>query len=454
MDENLKKRLIGAGVIFALVVAVIPELLTGPAPNEPQVHLQGNQQMVSIDLTSDSLKASAAQSPSKSIDESVHAAAAPTMDSGSVIQSIQQWWRGIWHPKALSTSSNPLPAVAPAPAETTAVASAAESGFTPIEPNKVSESKTDAPQTAPKVNPTEAAAAGVAAVGLAAQAIQATSNGKPDAKVPDKALEKAPENANDKAARPANHDKATDATAKSALKTESQISGNDAHKDASKEHAKEQGKDHGKDVGKDLSKESVNKPSDFKVKLSDEGAKANKQAADKHSSETHPDDKGKEDKSKASKPKDDKVNISKPVDSGIDKKSHAEVEKAKPHATDAKKDSRKEASTEAHPESVKEARNDKDKNKAKEHIKDTVTDDGIHKPTHYIVHLGSFSDKQNAEVLAAKLRKEGLRARLVESHNGQTIYYRVRLAPESEREKAEKDVLLLKKMGIDARISP
>ena len=63
-----------------------------------------------------------------------------------------------------------------------------------------------------------------------------------------------------------------------------------------------------------------------------------------------------------------------------------------------------------------------------------VTNVGL---TAWVVQLGSFSNKDNAESLNQKLRKEGYRSFVEPLKQKNTIVYRVRVGPELEKSEAE-----------------
>lgn len=50
MDRPLKERLVGACILVATVVIVVPELLSGPARRPPPAPADGNRRLVEIDL--------------------------------------------------------------------------------------------------------------------------------------------------------------------------------------------------------------------------------------------------------------------------------------------------------------------------------------------------------------------------------------------------------------------
>jgi len=72
----------------------------------------------------------------------------------------------------------------------------------------------------------------------------------------------------------------------------------------------------------------------------------------------------------------------------------------------------------------------------------------------WAVQLGSFSNKDNAERLAASLRKQGYAAFLsdVSTANGQM--HRVRIGPQKDRESAEQMAARLLKVGQKGKVVP
>ena len=63
-----------------------------------------------------------------------------------------------------------------------------------------------------------------------------------------------------------------------------------------------------------------------------------------------------------------------------------------------------------------------------------VTNVGL---TAWVVQLGSFSNKENAESLNQKLRKAGYRSFVEPLKQGETLVFRVRVGPELEKSQAE-----------------
>jgi len=72
----------------------------------------------------------------------------------------------------------------------------------------------------------------------------------------------------------------------------------------------------------------------------------------------------------------------------------------------------------------------------------------------WAVQLGSFSNKENAEKLAANLRKQGYAAFLSQltTENGQL--HRVRIGPQKDRESAEEMARRLAKVGQKGQVVP
>jgi DedD protein len=65
----------------------------------------------------------------------------------------------------------------------------------------------------------------------------------------------------------------------------------------------------------------------------------------------------------------------------------------------------------------------------------------------FAVQLGSFSNKQNAEKLAADLRKQGFAAFLSQLNTGSGELHRVRIGPQKDRQAAEAMAARLKAAG-------
>ena len=72
----------------------------------------------------------------------------------------------------------------------------------------------------------------------------------------------------------------------------------------------------------------------------------------------------------------------------------------------------------------------------------------------WAVQLGSFSNKQNAEKLAADLRKQGYAAFLSQHKTGSGQLHRVRIGPQKDRESAEAMAARLLKVGHKGQVLP
>ena len=72
----------------------------------------------------------------------------------------------------------------------------------------------------------------------------------------------------------------------------------------------------------------------------------------------------------------------------------------------------------------------------------------------WAVQLGSFSNKENAEKLAADLRKQGYAAFLSELSTGSGTLHRVRIGPQKDRESAEAMAARLLKVGHKGQVVP
>jgi DedD protein len=68
----------------------------------------------------------------------------------------------------------------------------------------------------------------------------------------------------------------------------------------------------------------------------------------------------------------------------------------------------------------------------------------------WAVQLGSFSNQENAERLAAELRKQGYAAFLSQIKTGESSLHRVRIGPQKDRDAAEAVAAKLKSAGHDA----
>jgi len=72
----------------------------------------------------------------------------------------------------------------------------------------------------------------------------------------------------------------------------------------------------------------------------------------------------------------------------------------------------------------------------------------------WAVQLGSFGNQENAERLAADLRKQGYAAFLSELTTTSGQLHRVRIGPQKDRESAEAMAAKLKKAGLDGQVVP
>ncbi len=72
----------------------------------------------------------------------------------------------------------------------------------------------------------------------------------------------------------------------------------------------------------------------------------------------------------------------------------------------------------------------------------------------WAVQLGSFSDQENAERLAADLRKQGFAAFLSQLSTGSGQLHRVRIGPQKDRESAEAMAARLQKAGQKGQVVP
>ena len=72
----------------------------------------------------------------------------------------------------------------------------------------------------------------------------------------------------------------------------------------------------------------------------------------------------------------------------------------------------------------------------------------------WAVQLGSFSNKQNAEKLAADLRKQGYAAFLSQLKTSSGQLHRVRIGPQKDRESAEAMAARLLKVGHKGQVLP
>jgi len=72
----------------------------------------------------------------------------------------------------------------------------------------------------------------------------------------------------------------------------------------------------------------------------------------------------------------------------------------------------------------------------------------------WVVQLGSFSNKENAEKLAAELRKQGYAAFLSQLTTSSGQLHRVRIGPQKDRESAEAMAARLLKVGHKGQVLP
>lgn len=72
----------------------------------------------------------------------------------------------------------------------------------------------------------------------------------------------------------------------------------------------------------------------------------------------------------------------------------------------------------------------------------------------WAVQLGSFSNQENAERLAAELRKQGYAAFLSQIKTGDNSLHRVRIGPQKDRDAAEAVAAKLKSAGHASQVVP
>jgi len=72
----------------------------------------------------------------------------------------------------------------------------------------------------------------------------------------------------------------------------------------------------------------------------------------------------------------------------------------------------------------------------------------------WAVQLGSFSNKDNAETLAADLRKQGYAAFLSQLATDKGQLHRVRIGPQKDRASAEAMASRLEKVGHKGQVVP
>jgi DedD protein len=70
----------------------------------------------------------------------------------------------------------------------------------------------------------------------------------------------------------------------------------------------------------------------------------------------------------------------------------------------------------------------------------------------WAVQLGSFSNKENAEDLAASLRKQGYAAFVSQLQTDSGVLHRVRIGPQKDRASAEAMAARLAKVGHDGKV--
>ena len=72
----------------------------------------------------------------------------------------------------------------------------------------------------------------------------------------------------------------------------------------------------------------------------------------------------------------------------------------------------------------------------------------------WAVQLGSFSNKDNAEKLAADLRRQGYAAFLSQLPTPNGVMHRVRIGPQKDRESAEAMASRLSRVGHSGKVVP
>jgi DedD protein len=72
----------------------------------------------------------------------------------------------------------------------------------------------------------------------------------------------------------------------------------------------------------------------------------------------------------------------------------------------------------------------------------------------WAVQLGSFANKQNAEILAAELRKQNFAAFLSQISTSSGQLHRVRIGPQKDRESADAMAARLLKAGHTGKVLP
>ena len=92
---------------------------------------------------------------------------------------------------------------------------------------------------------------------------------------------------------------------------------------------------------------------------------------------------------------------------------------------------------------------------APESVKEPVVEQAVTSTTGmWAVQLGSFSNKDNAEKLAADLRKQGYAAFLSQVATDSGQLHRVRIGPQKDRESAEAMASRLAKVGRKGQVVP
>jgi DedD protein len=84
MDRGVKERLVGASILVALIVLVVPELLSGPKPVAQPATLPASEpapnRIVTVDLTTSKAPATPSPEPAASRPEAASAASAATTE--------------------------------------------------------------------------------------------------------------------------------------------------------------------------------------------------------------------------------------------------------------------------------------------------------------------------------------------------------------------------------------
>jgi DedD protein len=112
MDRRVKERLIGASILVALVVLVVPELLSGPKPAAPPATLAAiapeSTRNVTLDLATSKAPATSEAENAASVAKGGTAASAPPAPVPSTVASSSSA-----PPRAASSSSAPPPTASP-----------------------------------------------------------------------------------------------------------------------------------------------------------------------------------------------------------------------------------------------------------------------------------------------------------------------------------------------------